>query len=509
MSTTVQEPEAVGREVRTAVRHSAVYGLGAVAVKALGFLLLPLYTHYLHPADYGILEILDLSMALLGMVLNMGMTAALLRYYAAAETERDKRKVVSTAFLFVVVTGAGMFFLAMAFIRPVSTLLFGPNVPSTYLLISFASFVLAYIANLPRTYLRAMEASGTFVLLDTVTLFLMVVLNVFFIVVLNTGLLGILLSALLVNIAWAGVSVWVFRRVGIRFSRSLLRQMLGFGLPLIFSNLALFTLNFADRFFLKHFQSLEVVGIYAVGYKFGYMMSFLLVQPFNVMWQSRMYVLHTQPDHPKIFGQMFVLYAVVLTYAGLALSILSPEIAHVMVDSKFSSSQNVIPLVALAYIFCGLGYFMQVGMFLTKKTEVIGVISAATAVLCLAFNYFLILHYGMLGAAWATMLSFLVNTAATYWFSQRVFPLPLGVGRVALMIALGAGLHVLSQWWQPHSVGLTVAMKGFLLAAFPVLLWKTRILSSAEIGTIVSAKDDLWVRVSRLVRLDAGKAVSL
>ena len=51
---TVQQREAVTNEIRTAARHSAVYGLGAVAVKAVGFLMLPVYTHYLTPADYGI-----------------------------------------------------------------------------------------------------------------------------------------------------------------------------------------------------------------------------------------------------------------------------------------------------------------------------------------------------------------------------------------------------------------------------------------------------------------------
>src|SRR4051794_36113817 len=59
-----REPETVASEIQTAVRHTAVYGVGSIVIKVLSFLMLPFYTHYLTPADYGVLEILDLSMSL-------------------------------------------------------------------------------------------------------------------------------------------------------------------------------------------------------------------------------------------------------------------------------------------------------------------------------------------------------------------------------------------------------------------------------------------------------------
>jgi len=103
--------------------------------------MLPFYTHFLNPADYGVLEILDLSVSLFGMFLNMGMTTALLRSYASAKSEEEKQTAVSTAFVFVIVTGFLAFCLIVGLVRPVSVMLFGPNVPPTYLLISFTSFI--------------------------------------------------------------------------------------------------------------------------------------------------------------------------------------------------------------------------------------------------------------------------------------------------------------------------------------------------------------------------------
>src|SRR5690348_13198663 len=134
---TVQERDTIVSELGTAVRHTIVYGLGNVLAKALGFLMLPFYTHYLNPLDYGILEILDLSMSLFGMFLTMGMIAAVLRCYAAAQTPQDKKRVISTAMLFVLTTGAVTLVVGAAFIRPISYFILGPKVSPTYLLISF------------------------------------------------------------------------------------------------------------------------------------------------------------------------------------------------------------------------------------------------------------------------------------------------------------------------------------------------------------------------------------
>jgi O-antigen/teichoic acid export membrane protein len=496
LTNTLQERQSVVGELQTAVRHTLVYGLGNALAKALGFFMLPFYTRYLNPVDYGVLEILDLSMSLFGMFLTMGMTAAVLRCYAAAESQEEKRKVISTALVFVLVTGFITFFVGLALIRPISGMLFGPAVPAKYLLVSFSSFICTYIVILPRTYLRALESSGTFTLVDNSGLCVMLGLNIYFIAVLKIGLVGILLSALIVGtLQLVLLTMWAVRRVGIHLSFPWLTRMLRFGAPLMFSNLAMFTLNFSDRFFLQHFRTLEVVGVYAVGYKFGYMVNYLVVQPFYVMWQARMYAVHDQPNHPKILRQIFVLYSLLLIGFGLALSTLSPEIVHVMVGSRFSASQAVIPIVVLAYVCWGIGFCAQTGMFLTNNTKKIALVAAAAAVLNLGLNYILVLHYGMMGAAWATLLSFMALAVGSHFLSQRVFPLAWGSGRVTIAMMTAIILYGLSRWPHYSSFKTAVLVKVFLIAMFPILLWTMRILSPAEVATIVEVRDRLLAKM--------------
>src|SRR5580698_5083897 len=94
---TVDTRTSVTSELNSAVKQSFVWGLGGVATKAASFIMLPLYTHYLAPSDYGIWELLDLAISLLGLLLNMDLTAAILKYYAGAETSDERRRIISTS----------------------------------------------------------------------------------------------------------------------------------------------------------------------------------------------------------------------------------------------------------------------------------------------------------------------------------------------------------------------------------------------------------------------------
>ena len=478
----------------------AVYGLGNILVKALGFFMLPFYTHYLLPKDYGILEILDLSMSVFALVLNMGLPPALLRCYAAAKSPEEQRAVISTGCVFGLFTGLGTFAAGIWLVRPAAALLFGGGVPAYYVLLSFSSMVLTYMAILPRTYLRALEKSAAFTIIDTTNVFLLLILNVIFIAGMKVGLVGVLWSSVISGgLQFLLLLGWALRKAGVRFHMAHLRRMLAFGLPLIFANLGLFVLNFSDRFFLQHLRSLDAVGVYAVGYKFGYMMNYLFVQPFFIMWQSRMYAIHARPEHAKIFRQVFLFYSLGLIYAGLIVSLFSSGVIGAMVQARFAASAGIVPVVVLAYIFYGLSYYTQLGMFLTDRTKLVGVIGAGAAGLNLILNYFLISSYGMMGAAWATALSFAAIAALSYVYSQRVYRLPLNVGRMAVALGLAASLYLLARELNPQSMWTALGVKIAVLAAFPVVVWKSGLLPSSEAATLSSARNYAWNGFSRLV----------
>jgi O-antigen/teichoic acid export membrane protein len=497
----VGEKSAVG-EIRTALRHTFVYGIGGMLEKGLAFALLPFYTHFLSPKDSGIVEILSLLMSLLGMFLNFGITAAFLRHYEAAKSQEEKRVVASTVFLFVLISGLIIMAVGLVFVRQASLLMLGPGVSPVCLLLSFSLFVLAYIAMVPYTYIRAKEASGTLVILDAAGTLIILILNIYFIAVLKMAVIGLLLSALISGaLKFLVLMAWMLPAMRLKVEWHRMRGILAFGAPLIFSNLTLFTLNFSDRFFLQHFRGLDAVGIYGAGYKFGYMLNFLFIQPFNMMWQVRMYTIYRRLDHERIFSQVFVLYSCLLIAVALGLALFSTDIVHVMVDQRYASGAQVVSVVALSYVFLGMGYYLQLGMFLTSRTALLGKISALVAVLNLGLNWVLVPRFGMFGAAWATAAGFLSIAIASYYGSQRVCPLNLGVSRTVRGLAAAVAVFGLSTRLNPHTVLLGLLAKGLLLAIFPVLLWAARVFSDDDmlmLKSLRTATGQLGRRVLRL-----------
>jgi O-antigen/teichoic acid export membrane protein len=501
----VQHSHTTLRSIKTAIRHTLIYGFGNVLAKAVGFLMLPLYTTHLTPKEYGILEMLDLSMSLLGMLLTLGLISAVFRCYTAVDSEMGRKRVVSTAFVFTVATGLVTLAVGLWLAGPLSTVLLGNGGSGVYVRFSLLSFILGYIGIVPRTYLRALEASAAFVAFETLGLFLGLALNVLFIAVLRFGIMGMLWSSLLVaSLQTLVLSAWMMHAVGMRFESRTLKDLLAFGAPLMLANVSLFVLNFADRFFLQHFHSLEIVGVYAVGYKFAYMLNYLLVQPFAVMWQGRMFIIHKEPNYEETFSRIGTWFSLVLIYAGLLLAVLSPEIVRVMVGQSFSASRDVIPIVALSYVLYGLGYYAQLGLFLSGGTRVLGGIGGVAAAVNITANYVLIPRFGALGAAWATALAFGFLAVVTYFLAQRAFPLPLAAGKTVILLATSVALFITVQIVAPSNFVAGLAVKLAALVVFPALLWNSRMISAGDRDIALSIwRQTISAPLSRVVRAKA------
>jgi len=487
-----ERPESIAGELRGALNHTVIWGLGGILAKAISFLMLPYYTGYLNPTNMGILEISDLSMSLLGMFLQMGIGAGILRQYQSVSSPRARQELLSSALFFTLIVGALLAASGLLLARPASAALLGPNVPWVYLYLSFTQLILGYVGTIPYSYLRAKQASRRLVALDMAGTMFLLLLTIVALSVLKLSILGVLLSAPICALTKLIVLIiWVRRDIRLTYNHARLRELLVFGAPLIFANATFFVLNFSDRFFLQRFQSLDAVGVYSVAYKFGFMLNFLLIQPFNMMWQARMYMIYRRPDHEAVFGHVLVLYSTVLIFAALGIALFSPNIMAVMVNAKYAGSVAIVPVISLGYVFLGLGEYLQMGMFLTGRTSSMATMSSAVAALTLILNYELIPRFGILGAAWATVAGFIALAIGSYWCSQRVLRLKLGMRRVILSLAMAFGIYLLSRKLRFPVPAADLVTKIALISIFPALLWMMRVFSNDDLAVLEEMKIDL------------------
>lgn len=482
-------------EIKKLLKHTSVYGLGNILNKAVGFLLIPFYTHYLTTADYGTLELLDLSVALVGLLLNMWMNASLVRHYYEYEDSKNRNQIVGTALISTSVVAAVVSAAGVLWARGISTLIL--KSPAFYNFVWVISFNLFFtcLNSVSFSYLRACQRSTFIVIMNSVSLAVTLSLNIYFLAVLKTGVLGILYSGLIGNVLVTVVLTFLtVKDVGIHFDLQKLKALASFGLPLILTSFSAFELNFADRFFLQHYSNVSTVGVYALGYKFGFMLSFLIIQPFIMIWGARMYEVAKKSDAGDTLSRIFAYFSLILTVAALALSLVIKEVVSVIAAPQFHDAYKIVPIVALAYLFYGVGYFFQTGMYVKKKTSYLGLIGVICACANIGLNFILIPRYAAMGAAWATALSFLLMGTLAYAFSQRVFPIPYSLYRTALSVMVAAGIYVLSTLVEFSPVILAVGLKLLLLISFGVLIFLLGFFDNFEIEKLKQAWLIAWGR---------------
>ncbi|HXF59239.1 MAG TPA: polysaccharide biosynthesis C-terminal domain-containing protein, partial [Candidatus Saccharimonadales bacterium] len=253
------------------------------------------------------------------------------------------------------------------------------------------------------------------------------------------GVMGFLLSSLITNLL-ASVALLIHTLATTGFSVSIpkTRQMLAFGAPFVLTGIGAFILNFADRYFLNLYAGLSEVGIYALGYKFGFMLNMLAVAPFLQMWEAQMFVIEKEPKAGLVYARLFEYFAALLLLAVLAVSIFIQDIIHVVASPEYHAAARIVPIVALAYVLNGWAQYFRLGMLLTRKTKVIAVIMTGTGILTLILYVVLIRAHHAIGAAMATLLSFAFMMVWTYIESQRLYPVPYDLRRIGTVTGLAA-----------------------------------------------------------------------
>ena len=465
--------------------HTIIYSTGSLASGAIGFLMIPFYTHFLVPADYGLLELLDLTTFVIGSVVGLGLNAAIFRFYYEQQTETLRHEVISTALLFGISLAAFLYVILFVSSPGISSAVFKTDRYSSYLRLAFVVLCFDTVGELALSYLRSKQQSlrVTFFALARVSMGL--TLNVYFIGFLGLGVLGILYSGLIAGGMITTVLVALaLREVGFRFSAHRLTAMLRYGVPLIPVTLGSFVLNYADRFFLQRYTNLGEVGVYSLGYKFGMVSTALIVTPFVQFWAAYMYEVVERRDGRELIARLQVYFTLVLITFTLTLSLLSGELLRMLSPPEYWGAARVVPIVGLAYIFMGLSHFFRVGLYYTKQTKYLGYVVGGSALLNFPLNLTLIPRFGAMGAALATLFSFAILALAILGASHRVLPIQYQYVRLFKLIFAGTIVYGAAELIRPEALVPAVAIDLLFLATFPGVLFALAFYEEAELKTM-------------------------
>lgn len=405
------------------------------------------------------------------ILFRMGLDGGFFRVHYDLEDPSARRRLAGTVALFAALSSTALFLLVVLLSTPLTRLLFHAEAPpSRFVALAAADVWLSAFSFVPLNLLRIQERPSAFSAYSACRHTLNTVLKVV-LVTRGHGIEGILWSDALATGAFSlSLLPVLLRGASWSWDKSLLRQVLGFGLPKVPHGVLVQVLNLADRKILDLFVSRAEVGIYQMGYTFGTGVKFAL-SAFEPAWQPFVYSRIREPDGPRTLARVATWAFAGFAAVGLAFAVTAPELLRIMTrNPAFWSAAPVVPVVTLAYVLHGAFLLGSVGIAIQKKARYYPIITAAAAATNLAANFALIPRFGMLGAAWATVLAYAVMATLGIRISQRLYPLPLEWPRLGAVVLAGGGTYALSLL-APTALWPALAVKLVCLGSFPALLF--------------------------------------
>jgi O-antigen/teichoic acid export membrane protein len=489
----------VSSYLRRLVRALAAYQVADVVSKFIAVLLLPVYTRYINPAGYGVVELLGNGVIFISILVRLGIIEAFLRYYFtdADPERRDALTRKATGFLLVTTTVACAALAAAS--SPLSQLVLGHRDQLTFLvavlgLWTFTNLELAY------ALLRVDERLRAYATASLLNVGLTIAASVVLVVGLGDGARGLLLgnygasTVVLLGLWWTMRARLRPRNARVEPFELLMR----FGLPTVPAEASVYALSIVDRFYIYHDRSQALAGLYSIAVKVAGAVAFI-VRAFQYAWPPLAYSVTDDRQASRLYGLVTTYYALVAGFVVAGLTLLGRWVLRVLAAHSFFGAYRALPWVALGWALYGLWVVFLVIAGRAKVTTR----NFPASLAALAANVVLILllvpPLGIAGAGIALCGAYLVMLTVMHLLTRRAFKVAFEWRRLAQLCVVMGAVAVAGDLLLP-----THGVVGFItrlaaLCAIPILLAATGFAHSEE-------RRELRALVARLRRVSAPAA---
>jgi O-antigen/teichoic acid export membrane protein len=471
-------------------RQTVVYGLSGVAQQFLGVITVPVMARVFTTNQYGVLTLVTTAIAAIAIFVDLGLASASQRsYYDYADAEADKRRVVLSTALITSLSAALLVAAAVILLRdPLSQFLFQSHRYATLLIIAAVTLPLTALMSFSREIMRLHFRAWQFFTSSILAAVVGTILIIVSLLVLKLGLRGVLLSgAVAAGLAGIYGMVIVRRDIGRSVSRSELRTMMDYGLPLVPTAAALWALALIDRLMLEHLvvhhSALSELGEYGMANQLVLVMA-LATTAFATAFSPFMLSLFSQdPEEEKrVRATILTVMAVLFALLAAGLSLYAREVFE-LVAPRFHTAYEAVGLLSVGGAANAVALIALAGITLARKTRRLIWFTGAAAALNIGVNLIVIPRWGMVGAAFATAIAYALLFALYYLSAQRVYPTPYKPGRV-LRVGVLVMLPVAVGAIPIAPVLLALVLKTATLAVFLVGVWALRVIEPSEFATL-------------------------
>jgi|Wag4MinimDraft_8_1082659.scaffolds.fasta_scaffold00003_6 O-antigen/teichoic acid export membrane protein len=416
-----------------------VFGMAMIISKLITFILTPIYTRYFTPAEFGVFDLSITAISVIAPLGMLGTSDALFRFYFEEKDLSFRKQLISNGLRFVSYFSLFISVLIFLFNDQIAKIYLGSSEHVVYINLVALIIFLTNISNITQAILRMENNRKMITKATIIQAALTFVFSILFVVVLELDMEYILVTqaiSLTIVIYITGKYGWKYINLKkLKLDMNLIGQILKYGLPLTPVFLGYWILKASDRLIINYYHGASMVGIYAVGAKLSGIAN-LFQSIFGKGWQYFGFSTMDDVDANIIYGKIF---ETVFLFGILTINFLifySDFIFEIIFDERYYNAWVVVPLLTVGPFVMILKWIAGIGFQIKKKTYYSTITIFLSSLINIGLNFLLIEKYSLMGAAIATVISYVVLLFLTYWFGNKLFEITINKANIVFLFIL-------------------------------------------------------------------------
>lgn len=421
---------------RELLENTIVFAIGSFGSKLILFFLVPLYTAYMTPEEYGVAELITTTSELVIPLATLSFSEAVFRF--TLTSQKDKQDTIKCFYI--------VFFVSSCIVAAVALCLVLVPMVSGYSLIFAIMTVLSILRDTYALYLKALDRTKLFALDGILYVIYLAGSNIVLLVVLDLGINGYLISLIIAKGLSLGFLLVAGRQLrlpsirGLKFD--LLKSMLKYSAPLMLNSISWWVVTYVNRFFLSVLMGATSVGLFAVAVKIPSFVT-TVVNVFMQAWAITSIKEYESERNPELYRSVFQSFNLVIEILACIVIMVVYPLMSVYVGEAFRDAVSAVPFLLLGAVFLAQASFFGIIFNSAKASMDIMTSSVGAAVVAVALNAVLIPCLGVVGASISTAGSYLAMFLIRFIRSRKyirfnVSPVRLTVSLLVLVVQASA-----------------------------------------------------------------------
>lgn len=456
-------------KLKLLVKDSALYGISGIISRMITIFLVPVYTRIFNPADYGVINLVNVTFFLIGLLCVCALDNAAARWFYDTQDQEEQKKTIASWFWFQLGVS-----VLMALVLLAGSPLFAKyllHIPyekmRDFWLLACLTLLTNILPAIILNWYRLQRRPVATVLFSLSQSICTIGLTILFVVFLKWHIMGVyaalfLSSSIFSIVALLQIYPWLLFRF---LNKVRTREMLHFSFPMIPAALAFWLLNSTDAYFLLYYRNQTEVGLFSIGASLAAGVT-LFTGAFQQAWGPFAFSIINEPDAKLTYANVFLAFGLISSVIILAMFLFSPELLMLLTTPQYYGAAWVAPILSINIVLIGFTYIAVIGASIAKNTTyyATGVIMAA--IITVLLNILLIPVWGKEGSAIATVLAQLIVPVYLFYKSNKLYPIPFNYVAVSISMVVAIAIGILIRYLPLPSLITSITVKAAILLLF-------------------------------------------